>query len=1105
LSNNDFDGPWFGPEGERGADGQGAGANGTGGQGTGSDGHGAESGGRYPAPEGWGNDGFWRDPSMDSDYETGRQDPVRGPGGGGHHDDPGYSYWSDDRGWQNSTPSATPWPGPGPASDPFGPAAGGDPTGSYRSPVPPGDPAGGYRGPGAGGDQTGGYGAPAGAPGGFGGFAAPGYGAPGGYGPGSAAGPGGPGGPGGPTGPGGPAGPGRHGAPQGGGRRKGSWWRHWSWKKALAVSGGLVLILVLCLFGVYEYLSSSATIPTALASANYQNTTVYYSDGKTVIGTIGTVNRQDLTFGEIPKGMQDAVIAAEDRSFWTEGGISPTGILRAAYDDVSSSGGGSLSGGSTITQEFVRGYYNGIGANQTISRKVKEIFVAQKLTKTKSKQWILTNYLNLIYLGKNSYGVEAAAQTYFGKPVSQLTVAQDAVIAAIIQQPSYYPLPAYRTDLVARWHYVLNGMVTTGDLTQAQADSAVFPKLQTDTSSSSASGTSLTTSDNSPWTSYIMNQVYNELTAKGTGADNVSPQQLETGGLKVVTTISRPMEVEMYKAVNENINAVKETPGAEYPSYIRVGAELQNPSNGQIVAMYPGPGTNMTPAHCKEWDCSLNTAAYTREQVGSSFKPYVLSAAVSEGMNVQTSTLNANTYLCVPPDGDSALLSKTMSYLPSGNICPDLPGYFPVENDGGEVIGNPKKGGGTNVQNALAQSSNTAFTDLAHRVTTSNIIKMAQNYGVNIDEYKNGGSNLDSMVGDVGLALGTASLTVNEQTTMLSTIDNNGVYHQSHIVKYWQSPDGPEQTAAVASHEVLDPSNPANNAQLDSQVQYAMQMTTVDGTGTAAAYGLGGRPIIAKTGTTSGSTSGFFIGAIPQYSLVVGMFVANPANTSESLVPLTGGGFGGYWPAKIWNTFAQAEFANLPTENFQSPVFSGAAWNQIGKLPKAKPTVNCVENGKKVKVNGKTCPTPTPSPTPTPACSYQGQMNCTTGGNGANPTPTCSYSGENSVDGCSTGTDPAGPTPTCSFQGENNCSSSGTGTAAPTAAPTCSYQGESNCSSSGTGNGGGGGLNPASTAATANAAQAGFAVGGPLAVLPGSLLWATMSRRRRKRRAGPPR
>ncbi len=132
----------------------------------------------------------------------------------------------------------------------------------------------------------------------------------------------------------------------------------------------------------------------------------------------------------------------------------------------------------------------------------------------------------------------------------------------------------------------------------------------------------------------------------------------------------------------------------------------------------------------------------------------------------------------------------------------------------------------------------------------------------------------------------------------------------------------------------------------DSQVQYAMEATTVDGTAVNAATGLGGRQIIAKTGTTSNYLSGFFIGAIPQYTLVVGMFVNqqdSSVNSKDSLSVLGGGGFGGFWPANIWNTFAQAEFANLTPESFQSPQFSGQLWNQIGPLPKApkKPAPKC--------------------------------------------------------------------------------------------------------------------------------------------------------------------
>jgi membrane peptidoglycan carboxypeptidase len=860
-------------------------------------------------------------------------------------------------------------------------------------------------------------------------------------------------------------------------------------------------------FGVYQYISSTTTIPAALASANYQNTTVYYNDGKTVIGTIGETNRQDLSYAQIPTQLQDAVVAAEDKNFWTEGGISPTGILRAAIHDLTS-GGNDLNGGSTITQEFVRGYYGGVGTQQSASRKIKEIFIAQKLAGSKSKQWIMTNYLNLIYLGKNSYGVAAAAQTYFGKPVSELTVAQDAVLAGIIQQPSTYPLLANRAQLKARWTYVLQQMVADKYITQAQMDSMQFPKMRTDSGTTISKGALYTPATSDPWSPYVLDVVYNELTATGKGADNITQEQVETGGFKIVTTLSHSMEKELYKSVDANIAAIKATPGAVFPSYIRIGAELQNPNNGEIIAMYPGPGQAMSAKKCAEWDCDLNTAVYSREQVGSSFKPYVLAAAVADGMNVKTSTLQASPYICVPQDTDPMVLSSTKVTFSGQTVtCPSsLQGYYGVENDGGEVIGNPKKGGGTTVQNALAQSSNTAFTDLTHRVTTANVIRMADALGVSIASYPKG-SGLTDKLHQVNLALGTASLTVNEQATMLSAIANDGVYNQAHIIKYWQQPNGPETKPQIASHGVLDPSNPTLNAQLDSQVQYAMEMTTIDGTGTGAAYGLGSRQIIAKTGTTTNSHSGFFIGAIPQYSLVVGMFThSQAADSTQSLVPLTGGGFGGYWPAKIWNTFAQAEFANLPQQTFQNAVFTGAAWNQVGKLP--PPTITCWQHGHKVKVKAKTCPTPDP----TVSCGWDqqdGQMDlCATCSydqadgqmdNCSDPTPSqsCAYDQQDGqYDLCSSGGATPSPSATCQYQGDPTCTSD-----TPSPSSTCQNPTGPACLAS---NLSGNGTSTGTSTPSVTGTQSGLAVGGGLAALPGagSLLWATTVRRRRRRRSG---
>ncbi len=866
------------------------------------------------------------------------------------------------------------------------------------------------------------------------------------------------------------------------------------------------MVFILALVGVYYYLANSATIPTAFA-ANVldQSTTVYYSDGHTVLGTIGTVDRQDLTINQIPKGLQDAVISAEDRGFWTEGGISPTGILRAAYEDVTGASGASPQGGSTITQEFVRNYYANVGTQQTISRKIKEIFIAQKLASSKSKDWILQNYMNVIYLGDGSYGVAAAAETYFGKPVSKLTVAQDAVIAAIIQAPSTYYLPQYRTNLEARWHYVLSGMVKIGDLSQAQADSMKFPKLLTDNPSYTPPGltSGCSTTSTEPWAAYLMTQVCDELEAPATdGGEHLNPTELDNGGMKVVTTVSLPMEEEIYKAVNENTAQMSQVEG-EYgktdiglPSWLQIGAEVQNPSNGEILAEYPGRGESASV--CAHYvDCQDNTVWNDREQVGSSFKPYDLSAAVQQGMNVQTSILNSSTYACIAPNGFppySEAISESVYY--DNPFGPSNQSYgctnndaAKLENDSGEIIGNPvgPKGDniyGSHVQNALALSSNTAFTDLAHRVTTPAVIQMAQAYGVNIAD--TGLTGPDSTAVPF-VAIGESSLTVNEQAQMIATIDDNGTFHAAHIVKSWQLPDQAVQTPVVATRQVLTPAQ-------DSQVQYAMAGTTVYGTATDASVGLGNRPIIGKTGTTTGFLSAFFLGAIPQYAMAIGMFTPSPTykvnGVLASIDQLGGGGVGGYWPAKIWNTFAQAEFANLSVDSFQNPVFTGSTWNMIGPLPKAKPKkkkCNPQQGGGNGNGNGNgngggrghghgnvlqipelavgcvtTSPTPTPTPTPT---------------NTASGNPTSTPTGLPTIT--------ATPTPTTS------------GTATPTS--TASVTPTPTASASHTGFPFGA---ADSAATTASGVKAGLAVGGVLAaLLPGSLLWTTASRRRRKRGA----
>jgi len=252
---------------------------------------------------------------------------------------------------------------------------------------------------------------------------------------------------------------------------------------------------------------------------------------------------------------------------------------------------------------------------------------------------------------------------------------------------------------------------------------------------------------------------------------------------------------------------------------------------------------------------------------------------------------------------------------------------------------------------------------------------MAKSFGVNTGDYPNG-SNLQADVGEVGIALGQNALTVGEQANMFATLANNGEYNTPHVIK--QITQG---TALVASrvthHQVLTEDE-------NSDVDYALSFdTTGDGTGTNAQMS-DGRPVIAKTGTTSTAQSAFFLGAIPQYSLAVGIFTnnqnASTAAGAETLNSLGGlGGYGGDWPALIWHAFAEKEFLNLPVENFPAPDFGGTTWNLMGTTqqqprehkpsprpsnsPRPHPSSSCVPGS---TLCGPTTPPPTTPPPTTP-------------------------------------------------------------------------------------------------------------------------------------------
>ena len=429
------------------------------------------------------------------------------------------------------------------------------------------------------------------------------------------------------------------------------------------------------------------------------------------------------------------------------------------------------------------------------------------------------------------------------------------------------------------------------------------------------------------WDPYVLNMVYNELT----DVYHFSQSQIYNGGYVIRTSIDDAKMQALYQAIRDNEAQIDESSVPFDPTYMHAGAVLEDPATGAIQALYPGPGYPgskyngtgkvISKSYCKKIACEVNMAVYNREQVGSSFKPYILSTAVKEGMNVQTSTLDGYNNLYIPRDSEPKVYPAAS--IPAGDY-----GWYLVHND------SAAENGPYTPQTAMAVSINTAYANLWHVVAGpggTNVVRMAQDFGVNTDA-AGITAGPDPMHDQAGIALGQASLTVGEQATMLATIDNGGTYHNAHVISSIKQNNAPPVPLKVTSYPVFS-SDPTMNSEEASQVQYAMSEDTAP-YGTAPTAGMSnGQEIIAKTGTTNTAQSAFFIGAIPSQALAVALFTNEQGKGKETLDGLggisQGGGDGGTWPATIWHTYAENDFVPLGVEQFAAPVFTGSTWNEV--------------------------------------------------------------------------------------------------------------------------------------------------------------------------------
>jgi len=413
----------------------------------------------------------------------------------------------------------------------------------------------------------------------------------------------------------------------------------------------------------------TVSIPDPNAYVNSQSTIIQYSDGSE-IGRIGTQNRQIVPLAKIPIKMRYAVMAAEDRNFYSNRAFSPTGIARAILNNLKS---GSLNGegGSTITQQYAKTAF--LSPSRTIQRKIKELVISLKLENALTKDQILENYLNTIYFGRGSYGVQTAAQQYFNRNVNQLSLSQTAVIASILRSPGFYD-PALSKEnkkrLENRFKYVIQGMLEKKWITEAEAKAAKMPVVTPRTTSGSLSGPK----------GYIIDAVQKELSKLGFKQD-----QLLVGGYVIKTTLDS-------RAQRSAVDAVNKLYPAKAPENLHIALVAIRPGTGEVIAMYGGKDYVVR---------QLNDATQSIALAGSTFKPFALVAALEAGIPL-TSMWN----------GDSP------------QVFDDLGKPYEVSNYGNEGWGQ------VDLLTATQHSVNTVYVPLAMKAGMDKVVDAARRAGI---------------------------------------------------------------------------------------------------------------------------------------------------------------------------------------------------------------------------------------------------------------------------------------------------------------------------------------------------------------------------------------
>ena len=648
--------------------------------------------------------------------------------------------------------------------------------------------------------------------------------------------------------------------------------------RSFAVLGILALVMALVATIAALVFYQRTELPDPNKDFNTNTTFIYYNDGTTKMGNFAVQNRQTIPYEQMSENVKDAVVAAENRSFWTDRGISPTGIARSAWSILR--GGEIQGGGSTITQQYIKIYY--LTSDRTMTRKMRELALAVKMGREVPKEDILRDYLNTIYFGRGAYGIQAASRSYFLTDAKNLTVEQSAVLASVLNNPSLFDPSEGESNsarLLDRYRYVLDGMLEMGTITQAQHDQAYqglpeFPQIPVNNRYAGPHG-------------HLMKMVRDELLNRG-----FTDAQINGGGLQVTTTFDKTLQDQAVKVAKDyTAKVAADARPAQDASQLHVALSSVDVATGEVLAMYGGP----------DFLKSNRNWATTPRASASTFKAYAAVAGLRDGFSLR-STFNGNTFT---PDGDSAT----------------------VRNEFGHQYGDS-----VSLLRSTEQSINTAFVDMTQQMDNgpAQVVKAANDAGIPTGS----GWDLNNRI-----SLGTAEVSPLDNAVGFATLVNDGKKASAHVIKQVKDLDGKViHSSKTTPTQSIEPDIAADvthalKSVVDQGTGGAVGNLGHDIAGKTGTSGVGDAITSAwfVAATKQISTSVMY---------VVGD--AGTGDLDPYKRPGDGTFYGGTYPAQTWASFMQVALKDKPNVAFTEPAWVNTDKDDPSKVPSVESTPSTV-------------------------------------------------------------------------------------------------------------------------------------------------------------------